>query len=119
VTTIDLWQYTIERRGNHDDLTIDIPCCECGENCGGNTQKVPLHWAVVKYVNTEPKYICEACTNKAGAEFIWNIAKAVDDVDFLFYGVEDSEQLRRIADLTDHVIGDITESWRRMAANDL
>jgi hypothetical protein len=121
VTTIDLWQYSIVQRSEYDDLTIEIPCIECGTSCGGSTLKVPLHWAVVKYENngdSDAKFICEECTKKAGAEFIWQVAKAVDDVDHLFYGTENSEQMERTANLVDYVIGEITESWRRMARMD-
>lgn len=119
MSTTDLWQYSIVPRGDYDDAATTIPCTECGENCGGETLKVPLHWAVVKYENSEPKFICETCTTNAGADFLWKLAKAIDEVDCLFYSAADGETLIRIANMADHCIGRITEQWRHMAANGL
>lgn len=118
-TKNDVWQYSIVKRGDHDDMATTIPCCECSESCGGSTLNVPVHWAVVKYENDEPKLVCETCTKNAGAEFIWNVAKAIDDVDCLYYMVPDNEHLTRIADLVDYTFGEITAGWRHMAALDL
>jgi hypothetical protein len=70
-------------------------------------------------VNTEPKFICEACTKAAGAEFLWQMAKAIDAVDCLYYTTPDTESLRRMADMLDHCLGQVTESWRRIADLDL
>jgi hypothetical protein len=107
------YRFTIIDRSAFDDFTEPVACAGCGDQCGGDTQKAPINYAVMHVGNGEEEPMCEACTRTMAAGPIWDLAVALDNLNFEFLKAADG-WLDRLLDLAAYHVTEDIDTWRRL-----